>query len=75
MIDLPNSKVALTSPRFFLLRPSGGSGLELVEPQIPLHDDPLHPEHAAHELIQLQAAPERLSQCSAKDGHAVAPKD
>lgn len=74
-IVLPNSKLVLTSPRFYLLPPSGGSGLELVEPRIPLRDDPLHPEQAVRELIQLQSTPERRNQGQAKDGQAVAPKD
>lgn len=53
-IDLPNSGLVLTCPRFYLLPPAGGSGLELVEPQIPLHDDPLHPEQAVRALLQRQ---------------------
>lgn len=74
-IVLPNSGLVLTSPRFYLLPPSGGSGLELVEPQIPLHDDPLHPEQAVHALMQLQVTPGRPGQGSAERSQAAAPKD
>ncbi len=54
----PESGLELVCPRFFLLPPSGGPGLALLEPEMRLQDSPLHPSRQLWELIaRIKEAP------------------
>jgi hypothetical protein len=53
-LTLPNSGLALSYPRLVLTRPSGKVEPELLQPDIPLADDPLHPRAAIDALLTRQ---------------------
>ena len=58
---LPNTGLAVWSPRFVLIRPSGNEAPRLVEPDIPLADDPLHPFAAVDALLRLAGDRQRAA--------------
>lgn len=51
LIPLPNSGLELVCPRFYLLPPSRGTGQQLLQPDIPLKEDPLDPDAAIRQLL------------------------
>lgn len=51
LIPLPNSRLELVCPRFYLLPPSRGAGQQLLQPDIPLQEDPLDPDAAIRQLL------------------------
>jgi hypothetical protein len=62
--SLPNTGLELVLPRFILDRPAGDNGPTLVQPDIPLHDDPFNRRALIDALLQrvgqdLAAAPEK----------------
>lgn len=57
-IVLPQSKLAITVPRFILQRPSGATHPLLVAPDIRIDEDALNPQHAVETLLaRITAAP------------------
>lgn len=48
---LPNTGLELSFPRFVLARPSGAAEPRLLQPDLPLADDPLHPHAAVDALL------------------------
>jgi hypothetical protein len=48
---LPNTGLMLFYPRFVLDRPSGAATPALLQPDLPLADDPLHPQAAVDALL------------------------
>ncbi|WP_269790525.1 S41 family peptidase [Stenotrophomonas sp. Iso1] len=54
-ISLPNTGLALWAPRFLLQRPSGATAPYWLTPDLPLREDPLHPQ--AQIQTVLRAAP------------------
>lgn len=48
---LPNTGLAVWSPRFVLKRPSGASGPLLMQPDLAIDEDPVRPEAAVARLL------------------------
>lgn len=61
-IDLPNTGLALWSPRFVLTRPSGHDEPEWLTPDVPIKDDPLKPQAMVDAVLQTEAARQRTRQ-------------
>lgn len=61
-IDLPNTGLALWSPRFVLTRPSGREEPEWLTPDVPIKDDPLKPQAMVDAVLQTEAARQRTRQ-------------
>jgi hypothetical protein len=49
---LPNTGLIVSWPRFILMRPSGKTKPEYVEPDIAIKADPLHPMAAVHQIMR-----------------------
>lgn len=54
-LTLPNSGLVLSYPRFVLTRPSGKAEPLLLQPDVPLADDPLRPRAAIEALLTAPA--------------------
>lgn len=50
---LPNSGLAVASPRFILTRPSGETTPTFIEPDVRVTDDPLRPMTAVDEVLRI----------------------
>jgi hypothetical protein len=61
-IDLPNTGLALWSPRFVLTRPSGHDEPEWLTPDVPINDDPLKPQAMVDAVLETEAARQRAKQ-------------
>jgi len=56
IVQLPNSGLVLTWPRFVLVRPSGSVDPLMVQPDVVLADDPLNPRAAIDALLSARPA-------------------
>ena len=61
-IELPNTGLALWSPRFVLTRPSGRKEPEWLTPDLPIEDDPLKSQTMVDAVLEAEAAKQRAKQ-------------